>query len=148
METLYLTKFPKYRWAFRSYLWGMETKFIPLLKFNLQIYSDPTYEAWKQILWAIITSNYKIFRSYLWGMETRKSPLWYRGGRYSDPTYEAWKHLFKRPTYPPNSEFRSYLWGMETHLRQLQSYQLTSYSDPTYEAWKRFKAYVINLECY
>ena len=47
--------------AFRSYLWGMETKFFPKYFFLRKFHSDPTYEAWKHFSWSrFSTTSYSI----------------------------------------------------------------------------------------
>ena len=122
---------------FRSYLWGMETRFfgdvfchvprIPILPMRHGNYpcfsnssattdSDPTYEAWKLIVIGVCVVGFFLIpilpmRHGNHILDFMPSP----GLINSDPTYEAWK---------PNK--------IPTGSTRLS----TSDSDPTYEAWK------------
>ncbi len=132
--------------AFRSYLWGMETRcnffswvqwwkipILPMRHGNL-------------VTRFILNERKPPFRSYLWGMET----VFFVQAIELIGTFRS--YLWGMETYnfffcsTIRNLFRSYLWGMETGYIVFWFFCIR-YSDPTYEAWKPIFRYNLNWPC-
>ena len=110
-------------------------------------HSDPTYEAWKPSIHAVIHGLLILHSDPTY--EAWK--LYDEGSKFfivcnSDPTYEAWKRTAKLVVLYEKEEtpilpMRHGNWGSELILSGL-----TMYSDPTYEAWKQqLLSYFVSL---